>query len=1815
MFNIAPFVTKFVRSLHGCDENIEIPYSMTQFGVVLMADVVGFSKLTTLATEKGASSPEAIASEIGEYMGECIKIIEFYDGDVVKFLGDALLVCFQPSLTNEHRRSSSETMADDGPADLSQRQRHVLVRKAIECGLQLLARQSHFRVYLTAEEIIRHRGPGGQIERHHYLTDNKDQQQQRRRLSLFDSLHEGKSGSSRKKSSNGDSIYRYSDSNKSASSDDNNNNNNNNKKNNSNSSSSNSNNRKNKKRSNTLKSQLQNSQAIVGGLHQDQNLWEGFNLFKKKSYDKILSKFSDRRRSSNNSSQNTDTHDIKSIDLELHIAVSCGNVTNIILGDMEPDGAISEIPLFTPEVCENIGFGSKDGINNNKSGSHTDGSGDKPGAGNTGQSTGQGKATGIAKSDDDYFLRYRGRLEYAVCGEAVESLDKALSAAKAGEISITPETFLMIDQKTTHLSYDMRDGYYVVKGFDFDKSDYVFRNQQNQLNPASQLKVEPLIPKTRDNSLLNLTQDCSLQYYKYLNRSSLYRLQHSINGSFPAQFREATIMFISLGKIRVDEQDGFQKAQKALYLAIRRLVKYEGMLQQFAVDDKGATILGIFGLPPLSHESEAIFAAKAAIKLRDEYRKFLPDFSIALASGGIFNAILPMDSPYRRDTAIAGDAIIIAVRMLKFPFAKRNIVCDYSTMKQMEYQCEFENFGDNYVKGKKNPVEIYCLLNFNYMKNKKVSHLPGASNLKTFVGYQSELENALGFLDSWQHSPNHHLMVVLGNMGSGKSLFCRTLHDQFQQNSDKDTVTCWTLSIEVEKSTKYYTIRNLVTSLFELIDSDTIPELTNGNTKDISNSRYGSSLLASQDTGFSSNGSGFTMSSNDSQRNSHHYNPTPLRDIAIEHATQQQDSTTSVSSVSNQSSPFMTPIQHQILMHQKEGSEQRRTQESMDENNDFGGLIARCLHKCGENEALLPLFRDMSIDLGGIENNRHTKHIDGRARDILLMGAIVRMVQYLSQFVNILMICDDMQWSDSPSLSLIQQLHQGCRNIMILVAARQSKNMDMDFIDEFCETGTVSQITLNGLGTSDIEKIILQNCGDGVDRVNPSIVNVVQDRTSGNPLYVTNMAILLNDFDHVIKKDGELIPTSNQFDLENFLGNFNYSRVIKMQFDRLNSNYQEFLTIASCLDQYFTLYEVGAAIQPSNTICHQTDPKVVYSLLKRYDVYNFLNHTECDNGNNTNRKDKETSIKYSFLHDTIPKTIYTLISYERRISLHRCLAHYYERLLDTENQSQILVKVTRHYLQTDEVSKQLYYLQELSSYNMRSYLLPEATAQLEQILTILKENDEMVHGFGWSHLSDIYYRLGVCFTMRTELNKGEGYLKMALSCLDKSWPNYRLSFFLHYMVNWLDQYKHRHWHLLWILTRQKVDSQLGKRVVDIMRQLSDIYIHTANGRSFVYTSLVGLNACESLGDEGYNYTFFLSRYSLACWLNGNQRNSVYYMTRALQSMKNNWHADTLSVCAYLYFAAGKFHDARSLAYLAIENTRTFGVVTDCQAFYRAVALIVTTRIFGGGLDDCPRDLELLELMADTARINRDYEVKKWLGIYSIGNAIVTDKMADCSSAVSDLESGIANSTDYNAIAIHGTLICYYIRKQDYDEAHPHIKAFLELLPSLTVTPNIIPIYGLIFAVMGFYMLLEDKDEHLITLTTKDGFDRFNRGVTLINNAFEQVKLWEFAGPSLYLARAFPYISTGRIVEGYLVLRHGFYEMKFINEIKFLKAYYYSILGKYAFTPADRMEWTGKAILDLHSLGVPYERYVNNDPQHYYTVGKPADYTLHTSGSQ
>lgn len=80
-----------------------------------------------------------------------------------------------------------------------------------------------------------------------------------------------------------------------------------------------------------------------------------------------------------------------------------------------------------------------------------------------------------------------------------------------------------------------------------------------------------------------------------------------------------------------------------------------------------------------------------------------------------------------------------------------------------------------------------------------------------------------------------------------------------------------------------------------------------------------------------------------------------------------------------------------------------------DGSNELVELISRCLRKCGEEEGFLPLFKVVFNALSDHPDNRYTKRLDGRGRDILLCGLITRMVRYMTEHVGLVFISDDVQ--------------------------------------------------------------------------------------------------------------------------------------------------------------------------------------------------------------------------------------------------------------------------------------------------------------------------------------------------------------------------------------------------------------------------------------------------------------------------------------------------------------------------------------------------------------------------------------------------------------------------------------------------------------------------------------------------------------------------------------------------------------------------------------------------------------------------------------
>ncbi|KAJ3099693.1 hypothetical protein HDU97_002862 [Phlyctochytrium planicorne] len=144
------YVPKYVRSLTSpdgdsttkgiCSDMLSLvkegkPFLQQEDFVVAMIDISGYSTVVSALTVLGKFSSELISQSVGSYLRKIMRVVDEYSGDVLKFLGDAILVTFR-------RLSTGEDMEK------------VSLRAAACCAECLLEHEEHI---INLEEFTRNR--------------------------------------------------------------------------------------------------------------------------------------------------------------------------------------------------------------------------------------------------------------------------------------------------------------------------------------------------------------------------------------------------------------------------------------------------------------------------------------------------------------------------------------------------------------------------------------------------------------------------------------------------------------------------------------------------------------------------------------------------------------------------------------------------------------------------------------------------------------------------------------------------------------------------------------------------------------------------------------------------------------------------------------------------------------------------------------------------------------------------------------------------------------------------------------------------------------------------------------------------------------------------------------------------------------------------------------------------------------------------------------------------------------------------------------------------------------------------------------------------------------------------------------------------------------------------------------------------------------------------------------------------------------------------------------------------------------------------
>lgn len=292
-----------------------------------------------------------------------------------------------------------------------------------------------------------------------------------------------------------------------------------------------------------------------------------------------------------------------------------------------------------------------------------------------------------------------GRLEAAPLGEPLVQAFASEHHAVSGEVWVSPSTWDLI--KPYFLQEKVMPDKFVLL-----KNKMLTKHQL----PTNKLKRINLGLLQQQHQQHKLRQNKRRQFGRQLSTASIVKnaaanvvrsfvpgavlpiLQLGVNVINPTacvelegwggnELREVTIMFVNLGLKEHDllaasaYNDAVLHVHNVLRSVQKTIYHYEGSINKFLMDDKGSTLIAVFGLLPLVHEDDATRAILASLLLCKELGKFRLNPSIGITTGTAFCGIA--GSPNRKEYTVLGDVVNLAARLMQNVMSKANggILC------------------------------------------------------------------------------------------------------------------------------------------------------------------------------------------------------------------------------------------------------------------------------------------------------------------------------------------------------------------------------------------------------------------------------------------------------------------------------------------------------------------------------------------------------------------------------------------------------------------------------------------------------------------------------------------------------------------------------------------------------------------------------------------------------------------------------------------------------------------------------------------------------------------------------------------------------------------------------------------------------------------------------------------------------------------------------------------------------------------------------------------------------------------------------------
>lgn len=293
------------------------------------------------------------------------------------------------------------------------------------------------------------------------------------------------------------------------------------------------------------------------------------------------------------------------------------------------------------------------------------------------------------------------RMEYVAVGNPLAQAFHAEHSAVAGDIVLSPEAWRLVS-----------GNFHAVK---ISEDGHAF------IDRASGAKKELRkvgIVKNFANQVTNdvLSAQC---VRNYVPGAILPFLKQSREERWASELRRVAVVFCNLGiseeeliamnnseSVSSSSSDGpISRLQEVISAVQTSVYCYEGSLNKFLMDDKGSTLLAVFGLPPLAHEDDSPRAVLASLLICEKLNALGLRPSCGVTTGVAFCGVV--GGRVRREYSVLGDVVNLSARLMQYAIQNgKGVICDSHTQYSSRQYVEFEELDTISVKGKSKPIKI-----------------------------------------------------------------------------------------------------------------------------------------------------------------------------------------------------------------------------------------------------------------------------------------------------------------------------------------------------------------------------------------------------------------------------------------------------------------------------------------------------------------------------------------------------------------------------------------------------------------------------------------------------------------------------------------------------------------------------------------------------------------------------------------------------------------------------------------------------------------------------------------------------------------------------------------------------------------------------------------------------------------------------------------------------------------------------------------------------------------------------------------------------